>query len=77
MTHRGYLNDPSDRSLAAFAPRRRPTSYDEHKGVCACGVETTRYVTTGPPGHPENGWQCHGCGEAHLRAIFDRAQRSV
>lgn len=43
-----------------------------HKGFCGCGVETSRSVTLGPPGHPENGFECHACGE--LRLQFEMAK---
>lgn len=62
--------------IRKFEPIRRESNpFAEHKGLCACGVETSRYVTVGPPSDPRNGWQCRECGEADLRRQFDRAMR--
>lgn len=50
---------------------RTPSGTTEHQGVCACGVVTSRmgYSSAEP-------WQCHACGEAALRAIYDRAMKT-
>lgn len=57
--------DAHDR-IDRYEPRHRPLA-SEQQGLCGCGVETTRFVTLGPPGHPENGPECHACGELRLR----------
>ncbi len=68
MTHRGYRNTPGEEDLSRFRPvERTPNPNVEHKGKCGCGAETSRFVTVGPPGHPENGWECKDCGELRLQ----------
>jgi hypothetical protein len=75
MTHRGYRNVGGETRLDSFRDYdRAPNSYAANKGFCSCGVETSRSVTIGPPGHPGNGWECAQCGEARLQAEFASTQ---
>ncbi len=50
---------------------RAPSKFAAHKGLCACGVETSRmgYSSADP-------WVCHECSEKAIRAIFDRAMKT-
>jgi hypothetical protein len=73
---RAYRNQSGETRLDSFHDYdRTPSAFMAHKGTCACGVETSRNVTRGPAGSPLNGWECHACGEAYLRAQFDRAPK--
>lgn len=63
-----------EQNYSAYRPIERRSSDVDHKGLCSCGVETSRSVTVGPPGDPRNGWECSGCGEASLRAQFASSQ---
>ncbi len=68
MTHRGYRNVGGETRLDDLRTyQRSPNSSVEHKGRCGCGAETSRYVTVGAPGHPENGWECANCGNLRLQ----------
>ena len=58
--------DPDDRIWDGFSVPQTAAN-KAHEGLCGCGVETSRSVTLGPPGHPENGWECHACGDLRLR----------
>jgi hypothetical protein len=54
--------------------RSRPVDeWVQTTGFCTCGVETTRSVSQ-KSGYR---WICAKCGEAELRAIYDRASRKV
>lgn len=73
MTHRGYLRHGGETRLDSFRDYDRGPSSTAHRGFCGCGVETSRSVTLGPPGHPENGWECASCGELRLQFEMQRA----
>lgn len=74
MTHRAYRNISGEDRLYSYRDYDRTPAATDHHGACrTCGRETERLVTVGPPGHPRNGWECKGCGEAALRATYDRA----
>lgn len=77
MSHkRAFFGRGGDERLDSFRDRdRAPASYAAHKGICGCGVETSRRVILGPPGHPENGWECSSCGELRLRFEMEQANR--
>jgi len=64
---RRYFRD----NLSAFNPRHDTPSWTATKGLCACGVETSRmgYSSAEP-------WQCRECAENALRATFDRAMKT-
>ncbi len=66
MRHGRVRRDPDDRIWDGYTAPSGPAN-KVHKGLCGCGVETSRSVTLGPPGHPENGWECASCGENRLR----------
>ncbi len=56
--------------------RRQRGSYEPvgaESGFCHCGAITERAVST-RQGHR---WVCKPCGEAELKAIYDRASRKV
>lgn len=72
MTHRGYKNYGDEERLDVFRGHDRTPSVPQ-KGLCVCGTETTRAVST-RQGHY---WQCKPCAESALRAIYDRASRQV
>lgn len=72
MRHGRVRRDPDDRMWDGFSSSQTPAD-KAHKGLCGCGVETARRVTLGPPGHPENGWECSGCGELRLRFQMEQA----
>lgn len=76
MTHRAYRNHSGEDRLDSVQDFDRTPAAKEHHGPCgSCGADTTRNVTVGAPGHPRNGWECHGCGENYLRQ--EMAQRDA
>lgn len=75
MTHRAYTRHGSEPDLRRYKRFDSGPTSSAHKGFCPCGVETSRNVTVGAPGHPRNGWECRECGERYLREQFDRAMR--
>ncbi len=71
---RAYRNVPGETRLDSFRDYDRSPSGDHpHKGRCRCGVETSRSVTVGPPGHPRNGWECSACADVFIKAQFQKA----
>lgn len=72
MRHGRVKFNPED-DLRRYEPRHvRSDGRIAHKGFCGCGVETSRSVAVGPPGHPENGWECKACGELRLKFQFEK-----
>ena len=72
MTRRAYRNQGGEQDLSLYGRRETVPSIPQ-KGLCACGTETTRAVTT-RDGHR---WECKPCAELAIRAIYDRASRKV
>lgn len=69
--NRGYRNIPGEMQLDSFRDYdRQPSKVAEHRGLCACGVETTRSMQG-------IGWQCQDCGEAYLRAQYEQRARTA
>lgn len=77
MSHkRAFFGRGGDERLDSFRDYdRAPSAHVAHKGICGCGVETSSYMTVGPPGHPENGWTCKACQELRLRFEMGQANR--
>lgn len=72
MTHRAYRNQGGEPDLALYGRRETVPSVPQ-KGICQCGTETARAVST-REGHY---WQCKSCAELAIQAIYDRASRKV
>ena len=63
---RAYRWTPHDHIREPRQTSSLPSS-NEHSGACkSCGASTSRNVTVGGPGHPRNGWECHGCGDHYM-----------
>lgn len=74
MSHYDTWKGESDRDFEdRMHVHDRGPAPDSYGGVCACGTETTRAVST-RDGHR---WECARCSEVALRSIYDRASRKV
>ena len=63
-----------DERLDSFRSYETLPTNAAHHGPCLCGAETSRMCETAVS---ITGWQCRECGEALLRAQFDKSARKT